>query len=426
MELTKTKYKQSQAGMIPIDWDVFKIQNLIDSGLITGHLDGNHGALYPRSSEFTLSGTPYITANDFLTGKVIFDKVRYLPRSRAEKFQKGIAKDGDVLFAHNATVGPVALLKTNYNYVILSTTATYYRTNSKKLYNKYLRYALESSFFKDQYTSVMGQSTRNQVPITQQRKLDIVLPPTLEEQKAIADALSDTDALIASLEKLIAKKKAIKQGAMQQLLAPPDKGGKRLPGFEGEWHPHKIGEIANTFSGGTPSTSRSEYYGGSIPWISSGELNNLRIKSTSHYITQSGLLNSSAKIVPTGTLLFAMYGATAGVSAVTKIEGAINQAVLAILPTNGFSTEFLFQYLRLHKENIIEKYTQGGQPNLSGHIMRSLKIFFPPTVEEQKSIANTLLDMDREIEKLENKKLKFQQVKQGMMQELLTGRTRLI
>jgi type I restriction enzyme S subunit len=137
-----------------------------------------------------------------------FSKCKFLSEERALKFRKGIAKDGDVLFAHNATVGPVFLLQTDLDYVILSTTATYFRCNLEKLTNHYLLYALQSQFFVRQYQSVMAQSTRFQVPITTQRKFFLVLPP-IEEQTAIATALSHTDLLIENLEKLITKKRNI-------------------------------------------------------------------------------------------------------------------------------------------------------------------------------------------------------------------------
>src|ERR1039458_8202850 len=220
MELKKG-YKQTEVGIIPEKWEVKKIQELIDDQSLLGHLDGNHGALYPRSHEFKEFGIPYIGANDFYEGQVSFLKCKYLSEDRAEQFRKGIAKDGDVLFAHNATVGPVALLGTNLNYVILSTTATYFRCNKERLYNRFLLYALQSQKFVSQYKSVMAQSTRFQVPITTQRKLSIILP-LLSEQKTIANALSDTDDLITNLEKLISKKRNIKQGAMQKLLQPKE------------------------------------------------------------------------------------------------------------------------------------------------------------------------------------------------------------
>ncbi|MFD1438378.1 hypothetical protein HLH14_13355 [Acinetobacter sp. ANC 4282] len=128
-----------------------------------------------------------------------------------------MAKDGDVLFAHNATVGPVAILKTSFEFVILSTTATYYRCNSNKLINTYLKNILASDYFKKQYTGIMSQSTRNQVPITTQRKLKLVLP-CLEEQTKIANFLSAVDQKIEVVVQQIEQAKTWKKSLLQQMF----------------------------------------------------------------------------------------------------------------------------------------------------------------------------------------------------------------
>ena len=242
----KPGFKATEVGMIPEEWKITTIQELLDRGAVVGHLDGNHGELYPRTNEFKEFGVPYITANDLRGHKVSFTKCKYLSEERARRFRKGVARNGDVLFAHNATVGPTALLSTELDFVILSTTATYFRCNPEKLLNSFFLYALQSPQFVSQYQAVMAQSTRNQVPITAQRKLSVVIPPAKAEQEAIAEALSDADALIESLEQLLVKKRHVKQGAMQELLT----GKKRLPGFSGQWDMKRLGQLADIRSGG--------------------------------------------------------------------------------------------------------------------------------------------------------------------------------
>ena len=199
------------------EWESTTIQDLIDKKFIVGHLDGNHGELYPRADEFSTTGIPYITANDFRIGRVEFDTCKRLPLERALKFKKGVARDGDILFAHNATVGPVAKLVTTYDFVILSTTATYFRCDHKQLLNDFLLFALASPLFVAQYTRVMSQSTRDQVPITTQRKLFLQIP-NLPEQQRIADCLSALDGLVAAEFARLNELKAHKNGLMQQLF----------------------------------------------------------------------------------------------------------------------------------------------------------------------------------------------------------------
>lgn len=212
-----TEFKDSPLGMIPKSWDVVQIQQLLDEGRIISHLDGNHGGLYPNADEFINEGVPYIGANCFLNNRVDFSKCKHLSVERSLKFRKGVAKNGDVLFAHNATVGPVAFLETELDFVILSTTATYYRLDNKTIDAKYWLFFLSSPTFKNQYEKVMGQSTRNQVPITMQRSFYSILP-TFKEQKEISEILNTSD---EKLEILLEKKihyQELKQGLMQQLL----------------------------------------------------------------------------------------------------------------------------------------------------------------------------------------------------------------
>jgi type I restriction enzyme S subunit len=191
-----------------------------------------------------------------------------------------------------------------------------------------------------------------------------------------------------------------------------------------DWDVKQIGSISNSFSGGTPNTTVREYYQGKIPWISSSELNQGLIKRTKGFISQKGLESSSAKMVNEETFLLAMYGATAGVSAITKIDGAINQAVLAI-ESASVLPYYLYSYFQLRKDDIIKTYTQGGQPNLSGNIVKSIKIPLPPTLTEQKAIATALSDVDSLISSLDKLISKKKAIKQGAMQALLKGKKRL-
>jgi type I restriction enzyme S subunit len=199
------------------EWVEEGIQSLIHKKFIVGHLDGNHGALYPKAEEFSKDGIPYITANDFISGIINFSKCKFLPVNRAKQFKKGVAKNGDILFAHNATVGPVAKLLTSFPYVILSTTATYFRCDNENLINDFLLYALSSPSFVKQYTRVMSQSTRNQVPITTQRQFNLQIPKPFEQQK-IASCLSSLDALITEKTKQFEQLKLHKKGLMHGLF----------------------------------------------------------------------------------------------------------------------------------------------------------------------------------------------------------------
>jgi type I restriction enzyme, S subunit len=146
----------------------------------------------------------------------------------------------------------------------------------------------------------------------------------------------------------------------------------------------KIAEIASTTSGGTPNRSNQEYYGGNIPWLKSGELNDGVITESQEFITKEGLENSSAKLHPEGTLLLAMYGATAGKTGITNIAASTNQAVCAIFPKYGIERDYLYWFFRQHRYKFIEISKGGAQPNISQTVIKSTKIPIPePTVQKE-------------------------------------------
>jgi type I restriction enzyme S subunit len=149
-------FKETKLGWIPEDWNEQSINDLMAKKHIIGQQDGNHGALYPSKSEFVDSGIPYLSANNFSGNYVDVKSAKKLSIERSRKFKKGIAKNGDILFSHNATVGPVALLKTDLDFVILSTTLTYYRLNNNLLNSMYFLFAFQSEYFRKQYSKVMG------------------------------------------------------------------------------------------------------------------------------------------------------------------------------------------------------------------------------------------------------------------------------
>ena len=198
-------------------WDRMTLETLLERGWIEDHMDGNHGGDYPRKEEFISEGVPYISANCLDGERVDMSRAKFLSPSRAALLRKGFAKDNDVLFAHNATVGPVTILHTDEEKVILGTSLTYYRCNRAHILPEYLAHYMRSFGFKTQYLQVMRQSTRNQVPITKQREFFHVVPP-LDEQKAIIGQL---DGLLENgqrLESLYQRKLAALDELKKSLL----------------------------------------------------------------------------------------------------------------------------------------------------------------------------------------------------------------
>ena len=247
----------------------------------------------------------------------------------------------------------------------------------------------------------------------------IVPVPPIAEQKKIAEILEQCDKIISLKQERLEAELDRKKWLMNQLLHHPDK--YRVPGFDGDWKKATIGSITSSFSGGTPTSSNSSYYSDTgIPFIRSGEIGN---STTELYLSDQGFANSAAKMVNKGDLLYALYGANSGECFVSKMDGAINQAILCIR-SKTVDIYFLHYVLASMKEWIVATYLQGGQGNLSGAIIKKLKIAYPQK-EEQQAIVKIIHSQDIVIDKIREELKEFKECKKALMQLLLTGIVRV-
>ena len=256
------------------------------------------------------------------------------------------------------------------------------------------------------------------------KKLPIYCPPTLQEQKAIAQALNDVDKLIVALDKKIEKKRLIKQGAMQQLLT----GKKRLREFTEVWKEIEFAEVYKYASeGGTPETNNDLFYkNGNIPFVKVEDTIRKYITSVKSYITKAGLSNSSAWLIPENSIIFT-NGATIGNVSINKIPVSTKQGILGIIPDSKVNVEFLYYFLS-HKEFQNEVRNRQTKGTFATIILKSLSEIpiCIPALNEQTAIATILSDIDKEIANLEARRDKYRLIKKGMMQKLLTGQIRLV
>jgi type I restriction enzyme S subunit len=245
--------------------------------------------------------------------------------------------------------------------------------------------------------------------------------PDLGTQEQIGSMLADADRAIATLKRLVTKKEAVKRGMMQQLLT----GKTRVPGFTADWTTRKVGDFAHVTAGGTPSTSVARYWGGAVLWMSSGELHRKRVSGVAGRITEDGLNESSAQLLPKGSVLIGLagQGKTRGTVAISRAELATNQSIAGILPSPSHCPEFLYYNLDARYDELRGMSTGGsGRGGLNLTLIRNVSVLMPD-VAEQGAIAGVLADIDDELEALTARLTKAKAVKQGMMQELLTGRT---
>ncbi|MGO4575011.1 restriction endonuclease subunit S [Cupriavidus sp. 2TAF22] len=421
MEL-KPGYKRTEVGVIPEDWNAGAILE-ISSEIM------DYRGRTPRKLGLTWGGgdIPALSAGNVKNGYVDFSEECYFGSEELYKrwMVKGDVAEGDIVFTTEAPLGNVALIPDDRRY-ILSQRTILLRTNPEVVESRFLYHAIKSDVFQRILLDNASGSTAKGIQRKRFEKLSVCVPP-LKEQEHIATALSDVDALISSLDQLIAKKRDFKQATMQQLLT----GKERLPGFSGGWRQKTFGDIiSHCFSGATPSRANPEFYKGDIRWITSGELNYNVINDTAEKISQEAVLRTNLKIVPKDTFLMAITGleaeGTRGSCGIVGQESTTNQSCMAIFPTADLLVEYLFHYYVFRGKSLALQYCQGTkQQSYTAKIVKLLPILLP-SVEEQRAIAIVLSDMDTELAALEEKRDKTRALKQGMMQELLTGRIRLV
>lgn len=289
----------------------------------------------------------------------------------------------------------------------------------------YLYYLLSSDSIQNQYKSFAAGSGVQNLNKEVVKKVEVCLP-SLPEQESIAETLSCMDEHITNLTELIEKKKGIRDGALEDLVS----GRTRLKGFSGEWKEECLESITSgIITGGTPSTAISAYWGGTIPWLASTEIHQKRITRPTTFITDVGLRNSSAKIAPKNSVLIALagQGKTRGTAAFLVYDMAVNQSLAALIVNERADAKFLFYAMERSYSSLRELSSgDGGRGGLNKKLLRQYTISIPCDVKEQEEIANILLSLDDEIVSLLEEKDKMLQIKAGAMDDLLTGRVRLM
>ena len=412
-EVVPSGYKKTELGIIPTEWQVESIGNLVS--ITTGSKntqDRIENGAYPffvrsqtieRINSYSFDGEGVLTAGDgvgtgkifhYINGKFDFHQRVYLMYNFGEKL------------------------------------------------NGFFFYKFFSNHFYDRIMSMTAKSSVDSVRREMIADMKMLVPTKLE-QTAIANALSDVDALIQELEKLIAKKQAIKTATMQQLLT----GRTRLPQFAhhpdgrkkgykpselGEipedWEVKTLNQIAAIRSGGTPSTSNNKYWDGDINWCTPTDITSLKgrkyLSSTARKITALGVAESAAEILPIGSVVMTSR-ATIGECAITAEKMSTNQGFKNFICNSDADNEFVYYLLSILKDRFIELCSGSTFLEISTTQVRGVSVATPAKTE-QREIAIFLSDMDQELQTLEQRLYKTCQIKQGMMQELLTGKTRLV
>jgi type I restriction enzyme S subunit len=423
MEVLESGFKETEIGLIPEDWEVVKLGEVVNFKI---------GRTPPRKNkDYWTNGRYYwVSISDMRNSYINNTSEMVSEKAHKEIFKEKLTPAGTLLMSFKLTIGRTAILNVDayHNEAVIS---IYPKEN--KVLKEFLFYYLPAVDYSNLQDKVVKGNTLNTSKLN---KILISLPP-LEEQKAIANILSTVQNAIEKTEKVINATKQLKKSMMKHLftygaVAVDEIDKVKLKESEiglipEHWEVVRLGEVAEKMkAGGTPKRSEKRFWGGSIPFILIEDLtkNNLYIKDAQEYITEEGLENSNAWIVPENSLLLSMY-ATIGETAVNLIPVATNQAILGIIPKRDrLNVEFGAYLLKFHSKRLLSQNIQTTQRNVNKGIVENFLIPLPP-LEEQQKIANILTTIDQKIQAEEKKKEALQNLFKTLLQQLITGKIRV-
>ena len=419
--MVKPGYKQSEVGIIPEDWGVSTLRAAfpkLEAGVSV------------NSDNMTSSKYHILKTSAVHNGIVDPAEVKPVIKADYSRLKCPLVQGSIIISRMNtpALVGECGYVKNASIDVYLPDRLWQVQNPKDSDYNfEWLNYLLNTKRYRDAVRATATGTSNSMKNISKERLMEIDIPcPSLDEQNRISAALSDIDTLIANLEKLIAKKKAIKQGAMQELLT----GKRKLPGFTEEWKINKIGAFGEFVSGSCFPLAYQGKQGERYPFYKVSDFNNpgneRNLNQANNYISPDTADYLGCKIIPEKAIVIAKIGAAIFLERkkLTTVCCCIDNNMMAFVPFDVRSAQFICYVFQSMKLGELAEAT--ALPSLSGKTICSVERKFPQTIEEQMSIATVLADMDSEIDVLSEKLSKYRMIKSGMMSELLTGRIRLI
>lgn len=408
----KSGYKMTEVGVIPEDWEVKELSSISEI---------KSGKRLPKGSLVTSSKTPYpyIRVIDMNMGYLNLSDIMYVPENVQPMISKYIISKNDIYISVAGTLGLVGKIPEELDGANLTENAN--RITEIQCNRDYLMYYMMSPLIQNVIEAERTIGAQPKLALQRIRDFYIVLPGDNREQTAIAAALSDADSLISALTKKIEKKKAIKQGLMQQLLT----GKKRLPGFGGVWDVVQLKRIISEFI--VPMRDKPTALTGPIPWCRIEDFDGKYLKKSlsNQGVDLNTVSQMNLKIFPVNTLLVSC-SANLGRCAIVKQKLVTNQTFIGLVPSDRIDVEFLYYKMSREDKNLNNMATGTTISYLSREQFEKYEILIPSSKAEQTAIANILSDCDSEIAALEEKRDKYKEIKQGMMQQLLTGKIRLI
>lgn len=373
---------------------------------------------------YTSSGVRFLKVETFdAAGNYLPGFEAFIDDTTHQLLRRSRLAAGDILFSIAGALGRSTIVESSWLPANTNQALAIIRPSKRRrvIDPRYLLWQLRSPTIAKHIAEINVQAAQANLSLEQVRNFEIPLV-SLSEQQAIATALDDADAVAKLLERLIAKNQAIRQGMTQQLVT----GQTRLPGFDEAWTDSTVGSLARVTGGGTPSTRLPAYWGGGIPWFTPAEIDAEGAGLVSHSkrtITADGLANSSATLLPAGSVLVTSR-ASIGNCAVAKVAVTTNQGFASMIPRDHRSTWFLYYWTQQNKSELQSRAAGSTFLEIGASKVAAIPLQ-QPSLDEQQAIGATLRDADLELDVLRRRLEKAKAIKQGMAQQLLSGKTRL-
>ncbi|EAH9734005.1 restriction endonuclease subunit S [Campylobacter coli] len=417
---------QNKMTNLPQGWEVKKLEEIAN---IKG------GKRLPKGKNLLDNNTKfaYIRVADFQdNGTINLQNIKFINENTYNVLKNYKIYDDNLYISIAGTIGKSGIIPKELNGAILTENAVKLEYIQNNISNKFMYFFTLSNIFKTQIQTSTKIVAQPKLAITRLKQIQIPLPPLKEQERIVGildESFAKIDESIKILEQNLLNLDELMQSALQKAFNPLKDNAKENYKLPQGWEWKSLGEIGNTSSGGTPLRNKKEYWeNGSIKWLKSGELNDGYIDFIEENITEEAIENSSAKIFQKGTLLIAMYGATAGRLGILNLDSATNQAVCAFLHKDNknikFLEKFLFYFLFFIRDKIIKDSFGGAQPNISQTYIKNLQIPLPP-LKEQEQIAKHLdfiFEKTKALKELYTKELKdYEELKQSLLDKAFKG-----
>ncbi|WP_130779167.1 restriction endonuclease subunit S [Helicobacter pylori] len=388
------------ALMLPLNWQRVRLGDIGKPCMckrVMKHQTTRYGEI-----PFYKIGTFGNTADAFISKKLFLEyKTKY-----------SFPKKGDILISASGTIGRAVIYDGKPAY-FQDSNIVWIDNDETLVKNDFLFYAYSNVKWNTEHTTILRLYNDNF------RNALIPLPP-LNEQSAIANVLSDLDRYLCTLDALILKKEGVKKALSFELLSQR----KRLKGFNQAWQRVKVKDFGIIITGSTPLTQISEYWNGTISWITPTDINdNKDIFNSERKITQKGL--DTIRMIPKNSVLVTCI-ASIGKNAILRVNGACNQQINAIIPNKDFNADFIYYLMENNKQYLLGKAGVTATYIISKQVFEEIDFFVPKDLNEQSAIANILSALDNEIASLKNKKRQFENIKKALNHDLMSAKIRVL